>query len=277
MERKKNGCGKGRKKEHENNSEVLQAFLNRSFSFHFTINFFYHSTRYWNLHHAITLHKPYIPNKQRVNGMRIMKPGITECKLKPWSIKLEVGVEHNGKRKLWEECHSFSRWANRWFINSLIEANTTITQHPAPIRYTPKPIKNISGVEKPWWDGINSTLDYWRMPQKAFFFLTKAIAIGSSNEAWDYDQYELLGKIMEATTYTRRTDITETDGSLYLEFEGIFDIQTSTTINETGLYGQFMSGDNAEEKFLVSRDVLSTGIPVSPGDVIVVIYRLTVG
>lgn len=209
--------------------------------------------------------------------MRIMKPNITKCKLNPWGIKLEVGVEKNGERKLWQTCHSFSRWANRWFINSLIEANTTVTYHGAPIRYTALPIRDINGTDRSWFDGYPGTAYPYEYPQKGFFYLTKAIGIGSSAEAWSYDQYELLGKIMEASSYTRKTDITETDGSLHFEFQGVFDIQTQTTVNETGLYGQFMSGLNSAVKFLVSRDVLSTGIPVSPGDTVVVIYRLTVG
>lgn len=195
-------------------------------------------------------------------------------------IDLHLRVEKNGEEKINQKCHSFSRWANRWLINSLTSNNWCGQVLVATPGWTKYSIKDDTGNFRSWYEGSTYTAPAYSLPIREYFHFIRDIAIGESGDSWDYDQYHLLGFKQWANTYTVKTPITETDSTYYFELQGIFDITESYSIREVGLYGNFPSGYAANEnqrRFLVSRDVLSSSVPVSPGDTISVIYRLTVG
>jgi hypothetical protein len=104
----------------------------------------------------------------------------------------------------------------------------------------------------------------------------KNIAIGTSDTPFDYAQYELQAKLMDATGITRSIDNQDWDTSTRFELTGTFNISSETDIRETGLYGQFASDPNVYYSFLASRDVLSSPIHVVNGDVLIVRYRITI-
>lgn len=195
-------------------------------------------------------------------------------------LNLQLKILKNGEEKVYEKCHSFSRWANRWLMNSLTSNNIIGMVEVAKTGWTKLQLKDVNGVLSNWFEGYNQAGYYHQQPQREYFHFIRTIAIGESDDAWSYDQYHLVAFKKWADTYTVKTDVTETDSSLYFELQGLFDITESFSIREVGLYGNCLKAFPANDNqviFLVSRDVLSSPVPVSPGDTISVIYRLTVG
>jgi len=205
--------------------------------------------------------------------MKVFKAKKVERKLFPHGWKVDVGIAKNGEEPKFFPSHSFSRWANRFFVNMMVQKEKYMSPYDAPVQYTTLNITDYSNTVGTWSD-YDPNLPW---SQKLTYRITDAIGIGESNAAWDYNQYHLQGFKKWADGYVKRTDITETDSSIYFEFQGIFNITSSFNLWETGLYGKFSDDSRNHRLFLVSRDVLSSAIPVVSGDVIVVIYRFTVG
>ncbi len=205
--------------------------------------------------------------------MKVIKAKKVERKLFPHGWKVEVGVGKNGEEPKFFPSNSFSRWANRFFVNMMVQKEKWLSQYDAPVQYTTLNITDYTNTVGVWSD-----MDY-NAPYgvKHLYRITDAIGIGQSNTAWDYNQYHLQGFKQWADSYIKRTDITESDSSIYFEFQGVFNITSNFNLWETGLYGKFLDENRNHRLFLVSRDVLSSAIPVVSGDVIVVIYRFTVG
>jgi hypothetical protein len=183
----------------------------------------------------------------------------------PVIMRGEVEVRKIGGKKVVFPIRSFSRWAHRFLMNQVL-SNCT---HTAPFTYTHLPIKNINGNLNNWNETAEIT--------PCDFHFHKYIAVGSSNQAWNYDDYNLISLKDWAASYNRRLDTTETDGSIKAEFQGTVQASDNYDICEVGLYGNAVTTDKNNVTFLVSRDVLPSPISVAQNDVVVVYYRLTVG
>jgi hypothetical protein len=107
-------------------------------------------------------------------------------------------------------------------------------------------------------------------------YIIDNIAIGTSDEPFDYTQYNLLGFYAWATGLVKSKDNQDFDTSTLFEITGTFDITQNVTVKETGLYGRTYDVGAVLVRFLVSRDVLPSPIDLYPGDVLIVRYRVTV-
>jgi hypothetical protein len=191
----------------------------------------------------------------------------------PVIMRGEVEVRKVGGKKVEFPIRSFSRWAHRFLMNQVISE----TGNDSPFAYTQLQIKD--------WDGnlrdMPDNLDY----RLGYYHFHNSIAVGDSNQAWSYQDYNLISLKDWAASYNRRLDTTETDSSIKIEFQGIIQASSTYNINEVGLFGNFIYGQHYDggnwypdrAKFLVSRDVLPSPISVAQNDVVVVYYRITVG
>jgi hypothetical protein len=107
------------------------------------------------------------------------------------------------------------------------------------------------------------------------------VGIGNRGDAFDPNQTNLAGFLMYETGKTVSIQTGDTDGTTLFELAATFQITFTDTIRETGLYGIcYMMQDPQHvigwRNFLVSRDVLSSPVDVSPGDVLIVRYRISV-
>jgi len=157
-----------------------------------------------------------------------------------------------------QDCQSFTQ-SFKHFIGDFL----TGTKYRG---FTPLPIRCVDGADR--YMGASEYI--------YFFYITKNIAIGTSDVPFDYSDYDLKSKLMDATGLTKSIDLQDYNTSVRFELTGTFNIATETDVKETGLYGTFKAESGGEYTFLVSRDVLTTPIHVVPGDVLIVRYRITI-
>lgn len=213
-------------------------------------------------------------------GMRAWKPPTRNFRLERPALRLEMGVSKNEVPQKLQPCHSFTRWANRFLINVLVRGDTGSLFDEPPVRYTQLNLKDINGTERPWCDGLDGlerrVIPAW-YPQVGYFRFMQEIAVGDSDAPEDYNHYNLQSLKQWCDSYTRRSNITETDGTLYCELQGTVTAQSAFTAKEAGLFGMWQYELYNRTKFLVSRDLISPPIDLATGDVLVIVYRLTVG
>ena len=181
----------------------------------------------------------------------------------PVKIKAKVDVWHlrdNQPIKYYYfPCRSFTRWFKR-FVGVILSG--TGTKGFSKLR-----VKDIDGAERDV-DGGCAVRDY---------NIVKNIAIGESNEDFEWNQHHLLGFKMWATGLTKSIDLSEQNETVRYELTGTFNITSAFTVWETGLFGEFRDTGAVLRTFLASRDRLHEGIPVVPDDIIIVRYRVVIG
>jgi hypothetical protein len=187
----------------------------------------------------------------------------------PIIVRGEVEVKKIGGKKVVFPIRSFSRWAHRALMNYVLPSLSSSLAN-SPIGFTHLQIKDTGGTLRTWYEAENGGY-------VLFHHFCRALQVGASDAAWDYDQYNLQNPKDFATAYSRRLDTTEEDSTIKAEFQGLIQASDSYDIKETGLIGNVHDSSAGRYPFLVSRDVLPSPIPVQPFDVVVVYYRFTVG
>jgi len=114
----------------------------------------------------------------------------------------------------------------------------------------------------------------WPTDTKIMFWDYK-IAIGLDSTPPSYEDFKLGAKERESTTLTT-TSLTETDSTGQFDIKMDFLIETDKTFYEFGLFGLGRYG-GSQYPFLVSRDVVSAGVPVPANSYLTVIYRVILG
>jgi hypothetical protein len=178
--------------------------------------------------------------------------------------ELECELWRNGQKIFWhaQPCQSFTKWFKR-IVGNFLSGNGNSN-------FTQLQIKDTSG-------NLRTILKVGSSGKPAMYGnVVTNIAIGTSDAAFDYEQYELQSKLMSATGLTKSIDLQDYDTSVRFELTGTFNIRTETDIKETGLYGWATDTNLNDYNFLASRDILSTPIHVVPGDVLFVRYRITI-
>jgi len=174
--------------------------------------------------------------------------------------ELEYELLRNGKtvKTHRQECQSFTK-SFKHFIGNFLSGTG---------------YRGFSRLPITCLDGVNRDMSYDFILYE--YFITTNIAIGTSDTPFDYTQYELQSKLMDATGLTKSIDLQDYNTSVRFELTGTFNVAVEADVKETGLYGQFVATDRNDYKFLVSRDVLTTPIHVLPNDVLIVRYRITI-
>jgi hypothetical protein len=185
---------------------------------------------------------------------------------KIYQLKAEVECElwRNGQKVFShaQPCQSFTKWFKLFLADFLTGVGTKGFSN-VPIKCVDGSVRKISN----WYD------DY---PYIYYTHCVQNIAIGTSDAGFNYTQYELQSKLMDATGLTKSIDVSDWDTSVRYELTGTFQINTEADIKETGLYGMIRAEGRVNAVFLASRDILSTPIHVVPGDVLIVRYRVTI-
>lgn len=101
------------------------------------------------------------------------------------------------------------------------------------------------------------------------------IAIGLDSTSPSYEDFKLGAKERETTAITI-TALSEADTSAQFDIKYDFLIETDKTFYEFGLFGFGYDGATTYS-FLVSRDVVSGGVPVPANSYLTVIYRIVLG
>jgi hypothetical protein len=183
-----------------------------------------------------------------------------------YQLKAEVEFEllRGGKRVLHrkQRCRSFTKWFKRIIADAMTLCGRTY--------FTNLSITDVAG-------STVAPFAYYSVPLYWYHIhVVDGIGIGTSDTPFDYTQNELIQKLMDATGLTRSVDTQDYDSSVRFELTGTFNIQQEADIKETGLYGKLARDSSNTNRFLVSRDVLSTPIHVVPTDVLIVRYRITI-
>lgn len=97
------------------------------------------------------------------------------------------------------------------------------------------------------------------------------IAIGMDQTPTSYEDYKINAKERETTALTI-SSFMESDSSGYVDISTQFLIESDKTYYEFGLFGNY--GGNV---FLVSRDVVSSGVSVPANSYLNIVYRIIVG
>lgn len=101
------------------------------------------------------------------------------------------------------------------------------------------------------------------------------IAIGLDSTSPSYEDYKLGAKERESTSITVSA-LVEQDSSGQFDIKYDFLIESEKTFYEFGLFGYGYDG-STWYPFLVSRDVVSTGVTVPANSYLTVIYRVILG
>jgi hypothetical protein len=174
--------------------------------------------------------------------------------------KIELEVRRKNGEVIHQNfpCQSFTKWFKRLCTNFFTGMGTR--------GFTLLKLVDINGVER--GVGYNYSIKET--------YIIDNIAIGKSDEPFDYTQYHLKDFYAWATGLVMSKDNQDFDTSTLFELTGTFDIKENVTIKETGLYGRTYDAGGVLVRFLVSRDVLPDPIDLYPGDVLIVRYRVLV-
>jgi hypothetical protein len=183
-----------------------------------------------------------------------------------YQLKAEIEFEllRGGKRVLHRKhrCRSFTKWFKRIIADAMTYCGRSY--------FSNLPVTDVEGNTVSPCTYYENNL-YWY-----HLHIVDNIAIGTSDAPFDWTQRELGQKLMDATGMTRSIDTEDYDTSVRFELTGTFNITQEADIKETGLYGRLARSYINTNRFLVSRDVLSTPIHVVPTDVLIVRYRITI-
>jgi hypothetical protein len=186
-------------------------------------------------------------------------------KLYELKAELECELKRNGKtvKVHKQDCQSFTRHFKR-----LVADIFTGMERKG---FTSLPITFTDGTQQKPYSTANGSGHSW-----TWMDTVTGIAIGTSDAPFDYTQYELQRKFMDATGLTKSMDVQDYDTSVRFELTATFNINAETDVKEIGLYGSTVIDYYTTKKYLVSRDVLTTPIHVVQGDVLIVRYRITI-
>jgi hypothetical protein len=174
--------------------------------------------------------------------------------------ELECELLRNGKTVFShaQQCQSFTKWFKR-FTGNIFTA--TGGKYFGKLK-----LKDVGGT-----DFLPSqAVGVWT------YNIIDSIGIGTSDEPFDYNQFQLSSFLMYATGLTRSIDLQDYDTSVRFELTGTFNITENATIRETGLYGLCPDEGVIYRRWLVSRDILTNPVDVAPGDILIVRYRVTI-
>jgi len=188
-----------------------------------------------------------------------MANDIENVNLKP-KVMLTIQVrDKNGNiiKEINKEEDPLTRWALRSLYALLTASSASIKCEDGTVR-TLTPTNVYS-----WATGTR--IMYWN----------NKIAIGLDSTSPSFDDYKLGAKERETTAITT-TSLTETDTTAEFDIKYDFLIETEKTFYEFGLFGIGRS-DTSMFSYLVSRDVVSGGVPVPANSYLTVIYRIILG
>jgi len=159
--------------------------------------------------------------------------------------------DRNGNivKEITREEDPLTRWALRSLYSFIAKINTTV--------------KDESGTMRTF--RADYTLARWNYK----------IAVGLDPTTPSFEDYKLGAKERETTAITT-TALTELDTTAQFEIKYDFLIETEKTFYEFGLFGYGYDG-SVYYSFLVSRDVVSGGVPVPANSYLTVIYRIILG
>lgn len=222
--------------------------------------------------------------------MEITKPEQVKKTVSIPVFRLERELYRNSLLVQKGECHSLTRWARRFLINMLVkdvklEAPGATLNTPF-VRFTCLPIKSWEGYMREWSDGIVNLSkppnDALLLPLVGRFNFMVMAMIGKSDQPESPDDYNLINPGDPPISALRKQDILEDGVSYSCELQTNFQVTDTYEVKETGLLGSFCfyESDTAPCRygnFLVSRDLVTPPLPVTPGDIVIVVYRLVVG
>jgi hypothetical protein len=180
-----------------------------------------------------------------------MDKDMEELNIKP-KVMLTIQIKDkdgNIIREITKEDDPLTRWSLRSMYTFLTLNNTSVKSEDGSF-------KTIRG------DIYNRKWSY-------------KIAVGLDASTPTFDDYKLGAKERESTALTV-TALIESDSSGQFDIKYDFFIETDKTFYEFGLFGQGHDGNNIFP-FLVSRDVVSSGVPVPANSYLTVIYRIILG
>jgi hypothetical protein len=180
-----------------------------------------------------------------------MSNEIENLNLRP-KVTLTIQIkDKNGNviREFTKEEDPLTRWALRSMFSFITYSNTTV--------------KAEDGTTKTFRGDLASK----RWSYK--------IAIGLDSTSPTFEDYKLGAKERETTSITV-TALIESDSSGQFDIKYDFLIETDKTFYEFGLFGYAWDG-STYYPFLVSRDVVSGGVPVPANSYLTVIYRVILG
>lgn len=180
-----------------------------------------------------------------------MANDLEKLQIRP-KVTLTIQVrDRNGNiiKEITKEEDPLTRWALRSMYSFITTVNTSIKDETGTIR-------TFRG---------DYALKRW----------SYKIAIGLDSTPTSYEDYKLGAKERETTAITV-TALTETDSSGQFDIRYDFLIEAEKTYYEFGLFGVAYDGSTTYP-FLVSRDVVSGGVPVPANSYLTVIYRVVLG
>jgi len=177
---------------------------------------------------------------------------MSETVVKP---KVILSVKVDGKEVYLKEDDLLTKWFNRDVLFYITRLNL--------------PLKTTTGSE------------YQHSTHSTTIRLTDVvgptkIAIGTDATEPSPTDYELKSKYMENTTLDIKV-YQETDNYVIADISASFSIPEDITIYEFGLYNKFMFPVTGIAEYLVARDVVPEGIPVTAGQVLTITYRFIIG
>jgi hypothetical protein len=176
---------------------------------------------------------------------------MNELELKP-KVSLTIVVkDKNGNiiNAIHKDNDPLTRWAMRSLYTSLTRINTTVKDETGALRTFRSDVLTFK----------------WNFK----------IAIGLDSTTPTFDDFKLGAKEREATDITT-TALTEQDSTAVFEIKKDFLIEVDKIFYEFGLFG-IGQDSTSTYPFLVSHDVVSSGVTVPANSFLTVVYRVILG